>query len=78
MARLQLLDNRHESIGKPLCSDLVKWLSSCSRLFLYRLHENWTLVEFRYLGPYKKYCAQNGHKFRFQQRSALLQINLGI
>jgi methylmalonyl-CoA mutase cobalamin-binding domain/chain len=28
-----------------------------------------------HIGPYKKYCAQKGHKFRFQQRSALLQIN---
>ena len=31
-------------------TDLVKWLSSCSCLFLCRLHENWPLVEFRYLG----------------------------
>ena len=44
------LSTKKYNVQTSLSGQVVEWLSSCSRLFLYSLHENWTLVEFRNLG----------------------------
>ena len=42
--------HKDRKLQTSLSGQVVEWLSSCSRLFLYSLHENWTLVEFRNSG----------------------------